>query len=761
MELCDFSTSGQNRQIHLMGICGVGMAGLAYLLAKRGWRVSGCDASTEAWTQALREAGVSVTEGHSPDHVQTCSGMVVTTAVAPDHPERRAAEAAGIPVFRRGEVLATLLSGLRGIAVCGTHGKTTTACFTARLLQELDDDPAWCIGGATRRLGFVAGGPALSSDTLLVAEADESDGTLASYHPAILVLNNLDIDHLEHFRDVEDLHACFKRAVTQTREAVVACRDHPVAWKVAQSGTVPVIGFGFSSEADFRADDVDCRATLTAFNLVYQGNKYPVYLPVAGRHNILNALAAAAVAVRLGHSVEKVAQALTAACVELPGRRFEVMVDVPDRHIRVIADYAHHPVELRKAVEMARLSEPARLRVIFQPHRYTRTRALRDDFPSAFEAADEVILLPVYAASEAPIPGGGIADLYAAFRAAGRTPTLLARSIEEVENHLNATTRSGDTVLIAGAGDVIALARRLQASWSKMPPPPPAATPVPLSRYSLFGVGGNALMRLEVNHIRTLAGLLEGFEQDRFPYRLVGMGANSWFSDLFFPGTILQLVPPENGAIRRVGETEVEVLAAVKGMTLLAWLEAEGLSGLECMDSIPGTVGGWLAMNAGAHGGCIGDHVVSIRCLNHEGKDDTLINRSCGFGYRTCEALRDRVAFSCRLALSQATPEAVRGKRLAIRAKRIPLAGLRTCGSVFRNPPGDSAGRLLDEAGCKGLRVGGAFVTDFHANVIATETGANASDVLALANLMRDRVKARTGIELVPEIRGLDFQGMV
>ncbi|MBP5321167.1 MAG: UDP-N-acetylmuramate--L-alanine ligase, partial [Kiritimatiellae bacterium] len=751
-----FAEAGLDRPVHLMGICGVGMAGLAYLLAKRGWRVSGCDALAESWTEPLRAAGIPVAEGHAPDHVTGCAGLIVTTAVPADHPERRAAEAAGIPVFRRGEVLATLHAGVSGIAVCGTHGKTTTACFTTRLLQELGEEPAWCIGGTTRRLGFVAGGPALEAGTTLVAEADESDGTLAAYHPEMLVLNNLDVDHLEHFKDVDDLHACFRRAVAQTRGGVIVCRDHPVAWETAQGAKVPLLSFGFSAEADLRATNADCRATVTAFNLVYRGTTCPVYLPVAGRHNILNALGAAGVALQRGYPLERVAQALSAACSELPGRRFEVMVDAPERGIQVVADYAHHPVELRKAVEMARLANPNRLRVVFQPHRYTRTLALREAFPGAFEEADEVILLPVYAASETPIPGGGIADLYAAFREAGKVPVLLARSIDEVEAHLNATTCSGDTVLVAGAGDVIALAQRLKRSWANLPPPPPAAEPVDLSRFSHYRVGGSALMELEVGHIRTLSALVEGFVKDRFPFRVVGMGSNSWFSDCFFPGAVIRLTPPETGAIRRVGDREVEVLAAVKGMVLLAWLEEQGLSGLECMEGIPGTVGGWLAMNAGAHGGAIGDHVVSIRCLNHDGKDDTLLSCSCGFGYRRCEALRERVAFSCRLALEKAAPEAIRAKRLAFREKRIPLAGLRTCGSVFRNPPGDSAGRLLDEAGCKGLRVGGAAVTGFHANIIATEAGANASDVLALASLMYGRVKARKGIELIPEISGLD-----
>ncbi|MDR2850266.1 MAG: FAD-binding protein, partial [Verrucomicrobiota bacterium] len=206
-----------------------------------------------------------------------------------------------------------------------------------------------------------------------------------------------------------------------------------------------------------------------------------------------------------------------------------------------------------------------------------------------------------------------------------------------------------------------------------------------------------------------------------------------------------------------IRDEEVTAGCGWMGATLLDRLEQAGLSGLECLDSVPGTLGGWLAMNAGAHGGEIGARVTWVRCLNPVGEISRLSPADCGFSYRHCEGLAGRVALACGLRLERSGGAAVKAFRLAVRAKRIPLAGLRTAGSVFRNPPGASAGKLLDEAGCKGLRIGGAYVTAFHANIIAVDSAATSSDVLALVQQMRGRVLRNSGVTLSPEISGLSI----
>jgi UDP-N-acetylmuramate--L-alanine ligase/UDP-N-acetylenolpyruvoylglucosamine reductase len=758
----------------MLGICGVGMAGLAYLLARRGWRVSGCDAhARSALAEWLRAAGVPVMEGHDPSHLSACpelARVIVTPAVSSVEPEQVAAHERGLPVYRRGEVLAALMSQGRGVAVCGAHGKTTTACFTTRLLQELGASPGWCIGGATRRLGGVAGG---GGGALLVAEADESDGTLALYHPAVTVLTNIDLDHLEHFDGEAALCECFRKALVQTREGVALCCDNARAWQVAQSASVsvPVLGFGFSDAAALRAVGVTVDAVSVSFEIVYLERTFGrVTLGVSGRHNVLNALGAAAAALLLGYAPETVFAAMAAACDELPGRRFEAVANVPG--IRFIADYAHHPTELQAAVEMARVQRPERLIAVFQPHRYTRTLALGPAFPAAFAAADEVILLPVYAASEDPLEGGDICDLYAHFRSA--LPALavrLARSREEAWHYLRQTLRPGDLLLIAGAGDVIELVHLIREDvargWPERKDPDGFEDALrqvagarveafgPLAGWSYFGAGGWARWRVEVADEAALAGVLRVCGTSGVTWRMTGAGANAWFSDLGEPGCVIRLAEGAFKGLAVRGE-EVEVGCGWRGPALLDALELAGLSGLEFLDSVPGSVGGWLAMNAGAHGGEIASHVLWIRCLNPDGKISILTTHDCGFAYRQCAGLEGRVALACGLRLTRSDTQSVHALRKQVRAKRIPLAGLRTAGSVFRNPAGDSAGRLLDLAGCKGLRIGGARVTDFHANIVAVDGAVTASDVLALVMKLRNRVAHGCRVMLTPEISGLD-----
>jgi len=756
----------------MLGVCGVGMAGVAYLLARRGWRVSGCDERPGSLASWLRAAGVAVGEGHDPAHLDADGGVgrvIVTPAVAADEPELAAARARGLPVFRRGEVLAELVAASRGVAVCGAHGKTTTSCFTTRLLQELGERPGWCIGGTTATLGGVAG---CGGGELLVAEADESDGTLALYRPAVTVLTNIDLDHLEHFGGEAALADCFRRAVVQTREGVAVCGDNRRALEVARAYRAPPLTYGFGRESRLRATRVRVGPASVAFDLAFDGvSAGRVRLGVSGRHNVLNALGAAAAALLLGHGLEAVAAALPAACGELPGRRFERVAAAGG--IRCVADYAHHPTELEAAVAMARAQRPGRLIVVFQPHRYTRTLALGPAFPAAFAGADEVVLLPVYAASEAPIEGGGSEDLYAHFRAGGWPAgrVKLARSAGEAWASLRQTLRDGDLLLVAGAGDVIGLADRFRAAcadgWPARRDPEGFEAQLlrvsglrvmpngPLAGWSSLGVGGVARWRVEAERPEALAAVWRLCLERGVPWRFVGAGANTWFSDLGEPGCVARWA---DGACRdwlADGEA-VEVGCGWRGPALLEALTREGLSGLEFLEGVPGSLGGWLAMNAGAQGEEIGSRVEWIRCLNPDGNMTILSPHDLGFAYRACRGLEGRVAVSCRLMLRRAEMESIRAARAAFRERRIPLAGLRTAGSVFRNPPGAAAGRLLDAAGCKGLRVGGAVVAAFHANVAVAEAGASASDVLALTLLMRARVSRASGVELKPEICGLE-----
>lgn len=748
--------------VHFVGVCGVGMAGVARLLHDAGWKVDGCDGKPDPTLKAwLETAGIPVATGHSPAHLSAnLAAVVATPAVPPDSPERKAAQALGVPVFRRGEVLASLLSARRGIAVCGAHGKTTTSCFTARLLHALGDDPSWCIGGTTRRLGGIAH----TGSEILVAEADESDGTLALYHPAITVVNAIDPDHLDFFKSSDELLACFRKVVGQTREGIAVCSDNALSVRAVSAvpDGVRLLRFGMDEGAELRGVDVAVSAGGVAFGVAWQGRTIGrVRLPFGGVHNVLNALGALAAAVLAGHAVESAVPLLEDACSELPGRRFETIARIGSTEI--VADYAHHPVELRAAVSMAKERNPAKLTVVFQPHRYSRTKALGPQFPEAFRGADELILLPVYAASEAPLEGGRIADLYTHFREASVVPRLfLAQSTEEAWSYLRRHLPEDGLLLLAGAGDIIEMAelvRRAAATGiSEKVKIPGARQDVSLADKTFFGCGGRARFFVDAADETILAEAVRACREARIPCRVLGAGANTWAGDLGYDGCVIRLA---DGA-PEVRDGLVCAPAGMRGSVLLAWCEREGWGGLEFLDSVPGTVGGWLAMNAGAHGGEIGGCVAWIRCLKPDGETAILSPDACGFGYRVCRGLAPAsdgrpVALSCGLRLSRAEPAEIRRRREAFRERRIPLAGLRTEGSVFRNPTGDHAGRVLEAAGCKGLRIGGASVTPFHANIVAAGKDATASDILALVRTMRSRAQDREGVRLEPEITGFLF----
>ncbi len=685
--------------IHFLGIGGVGMAGVAFLLKARGRAVSGCDLYATPRTRWLEKNGISVATGHDAAHIDSSVGeLVVTPAVPSDNPELAAARAAGITVRSRGEVLASLVNAADGIAVCGTHGKTTTATFTTRLLQNLGARPSWCIGGETGSVP-VAGvglGP-------LVVEADESDGTLALYRPHTLVLNAVDFDHLEHFNSKEDYFDCYRAALRQTSDTIIVCADHPQARELvagicpsdAAGRRVPqVVTFGFAPEAQVNAAD------------------WPD-IPVLGRHNVANALAAIAVALSRGFTREQIAAALPDAVSALPDRRFEQVAEADG--VRVYTDYAHHPAELKCAIDMARALNPTRLRVLFQPHRYSRTKALCDEFPPAFAAADEVVLAPVYPAFEAPLLGGDIADLYAAFRGqaslrGGRPPQiLLARSLDEGWRHLFLTAQPGDVLMLLGAGDIVSLVPRVKEEVASGTFP--ARTWTPLAPHSFFRTGG---------------ATCGGGEKV-----IVGMGSNTWFSDCATDIDIVQA--PSNSS------------AARPGATLLA-----DHPELAFMAGIPGTVGGWAKMNAGAFGDSFGNHVDSVEVVLADGTVRTIPAADCGFAYRR-SAIPGLIT-SVTLKPAPADGVTARPADFLARRKVFPP---RTCGSVFKNPPDAPAGKLLEEAGCKSLRVGGATVWQEHANVIVAGDGCTSSDILALARLMAARVRARFGVALEPEIRGL------
>lgn len=435
--------------VHCMGVGGVGVAGLARLLAARGFRVSGCDTSSGRLTQALEAAGIPVAVGHDSAHLHPAPDWLIrTAAVSGTHPEVREAARSGVPVNARGEALAAVVGASRGVAICGTHGKTTTTAMAVQAFRAAGLDPSFCIGGEVEALGGVAG---VGASEWLVVEADESDGTLAMYEPAVTVITNVDFDHMEHFDGVAAFHAIFASVVEQTRESVCFGRDDAAATRIA--GRRPgAVGFGFDPASDIRAENRRVDGLAQEFDVVAFGARVGrVRLPVPGRHNVLNALGAVAAALAAGAAPGPAMESLSRFCPAR--RRLELFHD--GGGIRVYSDYAHHPSEIRALLDAVREGfQYKRLVGVFQPHRYTRTQALGPQFPPAFDGMDRLVLAPVYAASEAPIEGGTSRDLLGEFRRHGGLRVEPAESLESAWQALRADLRPGDLLLVIGAGDV-------------------------------------------------------------------------------------------------------------------------------------------------------------------------------------------------------------------------------------------------------------------------------------------------------------------
>lgn len=745
-------------RVHFVGVCGMGMAGLAFLLKRRGFEVSGCDAHPNPLADWLRERGIPVAEGHAAAHTAGADWFIRTPAVPDNAEELVAARAAGKPVLRRGAVLPALLAGRTAISVSGSHGKTTTTSFITQVLKQAGLDPSFAVGGEVPALGGVAGAGA---DRVLVVEADESDGTAALYEPDIAVVTNVEFDHMEHFADEAEFVDCFRRLMRNARR-VVFCQDDARASRLAaERGQCR--SFGFSAGADFRAENFREDASGIAFALVSEGRALgEIRVPVRGRHNAFNALATVAVGLEMGIPFERIREGLES--VQLPRRRLETVAERGG--VTVISDYAHHPTEVAALIRTARGLGHRRILAVFQPHRYTRTLALGRDFPAAFAGVDELVLAPVYAASEKPLAGGSIWDLYRHFREQSDLRVSVGPSLDRIWAYFKICLREGDLLLVVGAGDVESIANRAHEEFARNGPAQGKAgnlaarlglrnsvvrTDEPLASRTTLGVGGAVDIWVEIGSREDLVRLSRAAGEASVPLHVLGGGSNTLVSDLGVRGIVGRLAGEEFRAIRREGGA-VTAGAAVPLARLCAYAEENGLSGFEFLEGIPGTVGGALCMNAGAWDEEIGKRVSWVRVLEPDGTERTIAAESLDFGYRTCPALKDRLILEAGFEWVEGRPETIRAKREEFAKRREWMKGMRSAGSVFRNPPGGFAGKLIEDAGLKGMKVGGAEISTLHANVITTEKGARASDVLALIGMASDEVRRRAGVELELEV---------
>ena len=756
-------------RIHCVGVGGMGVGPLAVLLVQLGFKVTGEDDALGADMQALlQREGVAV-RGITDD----CELVVYSSAIAKTHPAFVAAVARELPLVRRGELLADIARRRRLVAVCGSHGKTTTTAMLITALRAANFPAAYILGGL---LADDTPPARVGSNEWLVAEIDESDGTIDRFSPEITVAVNLDWDHPDFYRQASDLEATFAALFARTSGTVMVSDACAMSARVAGRARTAACTFGragdFQGEIEAESNE---RMTLRL------GGAFTIpsaTVRARGEFNAANATAALATAQLLGATLRP------AVLSEYPGvrRRQAVLLATPE--LTVIEDYAHHPAEIRALLaSMRRRMDPeGRLVAVFQPHRFSRTAQFKLEFAAALAAADVIHLLDVYAAGEAPMAGGTTADIYAELKrnAASLPVRYLPGKTEGFRGALAREVRRGDLVVFIGAGDIERVARewiallqdntargrhwdeKFSALRARVSGKTCLRREEPLAGKTTIRIGGAARLYAEPGSLEDLQALLREARQGEIEVFVLGRGSNLIVPDEGVDGLVISLAHEAWSTFEPRADGRVWVGAGLRLKNLCGLAAKAGRVGFEFLEGIPGNVGGALRMNAGAMGGWMFDVVEEVQLITLDGEVRTLGKAAMHVDYRHCAELHHAIALGALLAPAQArvpppdsagTPEAISRQIDVYRRKRHETQPREpSAGCIFKNPTGTSAGRLIDECGLKGERVGDAEVSPVHANFIVNRGKASSADVLELVRRVRARVRQVKGVELQPEV---------
>jgi UDP-N-acetylmuramate--alanine ligase len=450
------------KHIHFVGIGGIGMSGIAEVLLNLGYQVSGSDLRSTPITEALQRQGATIFHTHAAENVGNAHVVVTSSAVRRDNPEVLAAERRKIPVIPRAEMLAELARLKYSIAIAGTHGKTTTTSMVATILDRAGYDPTVVVGGLLNTLGSNA---RLGKGEYIVLEADESDGSFLLLSPTMAVVTNIEADHLDHYKDLAEIQEAFLQFVNKVPfyGAAILCLDDPAVQSLIPRMKRRFVTFGMAAQADVTILEPVAAGLGTSFKLRFNGGTVQRFeLRVPGMHNVLNAAAAFAVTRDMGVDPSVIAAALR----DFQGvaRRFQIK---SSDGITVVDDYAHHPTEVRAVLSAGKSANFRRIFAIFQPHRYTRTMHLMEDFARAFNLADVVLLLDIYPAGESPIEGVSTPVLVEKITSYGHKNVIYAANYEAIENYVTENARDGDAVIVMGAGSVTKLSDQLAVKLSR------------------------------------------------------------------------------------------------------------------------------------------------------------------------------------------------------------------------------------------------------------------------------------------------------
>ena len=744
----------EHHRIHLIGVAGSGMSGIAALLLELGHNVSGSDKVSTLETDRLQRLGLRFFPQHRAEDASEADLIVFSSAIKIDNPILISARDSGKPVVRRAEALAAIMRGKRGVVIAGMHGKTTTSAMTAHVLREGGLHPSHYVGAEIPILGTNAHWDPRGE--YFVAEGDESDGTLRSFHPEHCLILNIEEEHLDFYADLASIEKVFAQLIEQTSGTVFYnVDDASTARSCAKRRGA--ISFGFSDKADYRSAAVELRDFASVFCVHRSGVPLgEAVLNVPGQHNVQNALGVIALATELGIPFEKIAVSLRK--FEHARRRFEIKYE-SDRFL-LVDDYAHHPSEIRATLKTARSTGRKRVLTMFQPHRYSRTKALRKEFGRAFDDTDHVVVTDVYPASEAPIPGISGETIADEIARHGHRGVSYQPRLEWVHRDVGNMLDSGDLVLSLGAGNIheqlsvlaadLVIAEKLKAIVGEEGD---VRLCEPLSKHTTLRVGGPAQFWVEPRNENAFAELIRFCRRESLPLFVIGRGSNLLVRDGGIRGVV---VHPCGGDFDRIEINGSEITAGV-GVKLreVAYAgKAAALGGLEWMEGIPGVVGGGLRMNAGAMGAQTFENVVRVRYLDANGETHTKTRDELEVHYRNFPLLENNFAVSA-VFRAQPTPteEIVRKLEASQKKRRTSQPAAKSAGCIFKNPDSCPAGRLVDELGLKNLRVGKARVSEVHGNFIVNDGGATAADMLELIEKIKSVARAKRGIELETEVQ--------
>ncbi|MGB3304641.1 MAG: UDP-N-acetylmuramate--L-alanine ligase [Thermomicrobiales bacterium] len=786
--------------VHFIGIGGIGMSGLARILLAWGYRVTGSDAVASLQTDALRSLGATIVIGHDDPTLASLADILVTTLRAETSAaiEINAAHAAGVMHVKRGQLLAMLANQQRSIAVAGSHGKSTTTGMLAYALRELGTDPSYAIGAMLTATGLNA---APGNGPFMPVEADEFDRAFHWLKPEVGIITAVSFDHPDIYptqAEYDEAFVMFAQGIQPGGRLVIAA-DDPGSVRVLQAlrqlgePGFSIVTFGTTDNADWRIRYAEGGGGCV---VAPDGVEYAVTPVASGRHNVRNTVAAAIALDALGFGPEQSIPAL--AGFTGVGRRFERKGTL--HGIDIVDDYAHHPDEIRATLQAARERFTGRrLLVAFQPHTYSRTKLLLDEFASSLSEADEVVLLEVYPSGELDTFGVSSRDILTRLT----TSSHPVGSPAEAAAKLATLAKAGDVILTLGAGDItrvgsILVERLTQQSETPAPAPKPAPAPArrasrranqpppieiagrpglkiqpqaSMSLYTTMRIGGPADFLVRAQEADDIVAAVRWAAAEGVPVTVIGGGSNLLVGDCGIRGLVIVSRTPGERAGKLLAAEDLgdRVELTVGAQAPLSWVgrycAEHGWAGMDWGVGLPGQIGGATVNNAGAHGTELKDHLVALDLLRESGEIERVPASWLDPSYRMTHikaAPRPRPWIVLRSVFHLPKADPVELVRLAdehAEFRKLTQPTGACSGSTFANPPGDYAGRLLEAAGLKGFSVGAMQLSPKHANWVVNTGGGTAKEAWALIQHARSVILERYGIELRPEVERVGDHG--